>query len=84
MITRSATTTTDARHGETAEEAAAWQAATDAALDLAAATGPEHSIAITVGTDTATLYPGFDATGRYDRNDTIAAARRLVAGRTSR
>ena len=82
MITWSATTTTDARHGETAEVTAAWQAATAAALDLAAATGPQHSIAITVGTDTATLYPGFDATGRYDLDDTRAAAQRLVDDRT--
>jgi hypothetical protein len=83
VITWSATTRTDARHGETAEVTTAWQAATDAALDLAAAAGLEHSVAITVGVDTATLYPGFDAAGRYDRDDTIAAAVRLVADRTS-
>lgn len=83
MISWSATTTTDARHGETVEVAGAWQAAANAALELAAAAGPDHSIAITVGADTATLYPGFDAAGRYDLNDTTAAARRLVADRNS-
>lgn len=83
MITWSAATTTDARHGQTADATGAWQAATDAALDLAAATGPQQPVAITVGADTATLYPGFDTAGRYDRDDTIAAARRLVADHTS-
>lgn len=79
MITWSATTAADARHGETAAEVAAWEAAADAALDLAETIRHGEAIAIKVGAASATFYPGFDADGRYDRERTAVLAQELVA-----
>jgi hypothetical protein len=65
--------------GRAATTLDAWEQTVSAALEIARDAASAQPVLLSVGSDTARLYPAIDEYGRLDRQATDAAGQRLLA-----